>query len=89
MNHKNFPYALTNNYKLIYEFLNNNSNFFLIAFTEITPDHIFKIRKTIYTGEVVIVDSHNCRTHARAAEEFEKICKGLKLLIIEPEKHLK
>ena len=89
MNHKNFPYALTNDYKLIYEFLNNNSNFFLIGFTEISSDYMFKIRKTIYTGEIAIINSHNYIIHARSAEEFEKICKGLKLLIIEPEKHLK
>ena len=89
MKHKNFPYSITDDYKLIYEFLNNNSNFFLIGFAESIPNHIFKIRKTIYTGEVVIVDSHNCMNYARMAEEFEKICKGLKLLIIEPEKYSK
>ena len=89
MKHKNFPYTLTNDYKLIYEFLNNNSNFFLIGFTEDIPNHMFKMRKTIHTGEIVIVDSHNYMNHAQSAEELEKICKELKLLIIEPEKHLK
>lgn len=89
MKHKNFPYSLTNDYKLIYEFLINNSNFFLIGFNENIPNHMFKMRKTIHAGEIVIVDSHHYMNHAQSAEEFEKICKELKLLIIEPEKHSK
>jgi hypothetical protein len=89
MKHKNFPYSLTDDYKLIYEFLNNNSDFFLIGFTESIPNQVFKMRKTIHAGEIVIIDSYNGMNHARSAEEFEKICKELKLLIIEPEKHSK
>ena len=89
MKHKNFPYLLTDDYKLIYEFLNNNSDFFLIGFTKSIPNHVFKMRKTIHKDEIVIVDSHNYMNHAQSAEEFEKICKELELLIIEPEKHSK
>lgn len=86
MLHKNFPYSLTKNYKLIYEFLNNQNEYFLIGFTENIPNHMFKMRKIIHTGEIGIVDSHNYMNYAQSAEEFEKICKELKLLIIEPEK---
>lgn len=89
MLHKNFPYSLTKNYKLIYEFLNNQNEYFLIGFTENIPNHMFKMRKTIHTGDIVIVDSHNYMNHAQSAEAFEKICKELKLLIIEPEKLVK
>ena len=85
MKHKNFPYSLTDDYKLIYEFLNNHDEYFLIGFTEYRPFHMFKMRQTIHTGEIVILNSHTM-DHAGSAEEFEKICKELKLLIIEPEK---
>jgi hypothetical protein len=47
------------------------------------------MRHTIHTGDVVIMDSHKYMNHAGSAEEFEKICKELNLLIIEPEKVLK
>jgi hypothetical protein len=89
MLHKNFPYSLTKNYKLIYEFLNNQNEYFLIGFTENIPNHMFKMRKRIDMDEIVIVDSHNYMNHAQSAEKFEKICKELKLLIIEPEKLVK
>ena len=89
MKHKNFPYALTNDYKSIYEFLNNHDEYFLIGFTESVPNHMFKMRKTIYTGDIVIVDSHNYMNHVQTSEELEKICKELNLLIIEPERILK
>jgi hypothetical protein len=42
------------------------------------------MRNTIHKDEIAIVDSHNYMNHAQSAEEFEKICKELKLLIIEP-----
>jgi hypothetical protein len=86
MKHKNFPYSLTDDYKLIYEFLIHNSDFFLIGFTDHLPFHMFKMRQTIHTGDVVIMDSHKYMNHAGSSEEFEKICKELSLLIIEPEK---
>jgi hypothetical protein len=44
------------------------------------------MRQTIHTGDVVIMDSHKYMNHAGSSEEFEKICKELNLLIIEPEK---
>mgnify|MGYP003418515651 CR=1 FL=1 len=86
MKHKNFPYSLTDDYKLIYEFLIHNSDFFLIGFNESVPNHMFKMRKTIHTDEIVIFNSHPYMKHAQSANEFEKICKELNLLIIEPEK---
>lgn len=89
MKHKNFPYAISTDYKSIYEFLNNNANFFLIGFNKDLPNHMFKMRKTIHTGEIVIVDSLNFLKHVESAEEFEKVCKEMSLYIIEPEKVLK
>ena len=44
------------------------------------------MRKSIHMGEVIIVDSHIYMNHAQSADEFEKICKELKLFIIEPKK---
>ena len=89
MKHKNFPYKITKDYKTIYEFLNNHPEFFLIGFTEGLPNHMFKMRKSIHTGEVIIVDSHLYMNHAQSVEDFEKICDEQKLYIIEPEKQLK
>ena len=86
MKHKNFPYNVSQNYINIYNFLNNHPEFFLIGFTEHSPNHMFKMRKSIHMGEVIIVDSHIYMSHANSAEEFEKICKELKLFIIEPKK---
>jgi hypothetical protein len=86
MKHKNFPYSLSDDYKLIYEFLIHNPDFFLIGFTDHIPFHMFKMRQTIHTGDIVIRHSHIYMNHARTAEEFLKICKELSLLIVEPEK---
>jgi hypothetical protein len=84
MSHKNFPYNVSQNYNKIYNFLNSHSEFFLIGFTENSPNHMFKMRKSIHTGDVIIVDSHIYTSYANTVEEFEKICKDLKLCIIEP-----
>lgn len=86
MKHKNFPYSLTDDYKLIYEFLIHKSDSFLIGFTDNFPFHMFKMRQSIHIGEIVIMDSHKYMNRAGSTEEFEKICKELNLLIIEPEK---
>jgi hypothetical protein len=89
MPHKNFPYKVSQNYKTIYEFLNNHPEFFLIGFTEHSPNHMFKMRKSIHTGEVIIVDSHLYMKYAQSVEDFEKICDEQKLYIIEPKEYLK
>lgn len=87
MPHKNFPYNVSQTYNEIYNFLNNHPEFFLIGFTENSPNHMFKMRKSIHTNEIIIVDSHIYMNHAQSTEEFEKICKDLKLCIIEPKEY--
>jgi hypothetical protein len=89
MSHKNFPYNVSQNYNKIYNFLNNHPEFFLIGFTEYSPNHMFKMRKSIHTGEVIIVDSHLYMKYAQSVEDFEKICDEQKLYIIEPKEYLK